>query len=226
MPQQAMGNVNSIQYSGTGMNAFFGQALTAGAGVAAPRHVELHPHDQLRAALGARRDELRAAHLRRPAAERAGQRRQGLERRTQRTGAAAPGDSRGAATEHLAHAARLSEGGSRSRQCHAGRNRRRQRDLLHGSREVQGRRHDRRAEPCDEGRDADSQPGHGRHRRRRHVLRLQGLQRRAVPDEDPRRAGGFPALGSDDHERHAERAARSVGAGRRWRARPLRPCRR
>jgi glyoxylase-like metal-dependent hydrolase (beta-lactamase superfamily II) len=28
--QQAMGNVNSIQYSGTGMNAFFGQALTAG----------------------------------------------------------------------------------------------------------------------------------------------------------------------------------------------------
>ena len=28
--QQAMGSVNSIQYSGTGMNAFFGQALTAG----------------------------------------------------------------------------------------------------------------------------------------------------------------------------------------------------
>ena len=28
--QQAMGTVNSIQYSGTGMNAFFGQALTAG----------------------------------------------------------------------------------------------------------------------------------------------------------------------------------------------------
>jgi hypothetical protein len=28
--QTAMGNVNSIQYSGTGMNAFFGQALTAG----------------------------------------------------------------------------------------------------------------------------------------------------------------------------------------------------
>src|SRR5512145_337248 len=28
--QAAMGNVNSIQYSGTGMNAFFGQALTAG----------------------------------------------------------------------------------------------------------------------------------------------------------------------------------------------------
>ena len=28
--QQALGNVNSIQYSGTGMNAFFGQALTAG----------------------------------------------------------------------------------------------------------------------------------------------------------------------------------------------------
>ena len=28
--QQAMGSVNSIEYSGTGMNAFFGQALTAG----------------------------------------------------------------------------------------------------------------------------------------------------------------------------------------------------
>ena len=28
--QTAIGNVNSIQYSGTGMNAFFGQALTAG----------------------------------------------------------------------------------------------------------------------------------------------------------------------------------------------------
>jgi glyoxylase-like metal-dependent hydrolase (beta-lactamase superfamily II) len=28
--QTALGNVNSIQYSGTGMNAFFGQALTAG----------------------------------------------------------------------------------------------------------------------------------------------------------------------------------------------------
>lgn len=28
--QQAMGTVNSVQYSGTGMNAFFGQALTAG----------------------------------------------------------------------------------------------------------------------------------------------------------------------------------------------------
>jgi glyoxylase-like metal-dependent hydrolase (beta-lactamase superfamily II) len=28
--QQAMGSVNTIQYSGTGMNAFFGQALTAG----------------------------------------------------------------------------------------------------------------------------------------------------------------------------------------------------
>jgi glyoxylase-like metal-dependent hydrolase (beta-lactamase superfamily II) len=28
--QEAMGSVNSIQYSGTGMNAFFGQALTAG----------------------------------------------------------------------------------------------------------------------------------------------------------------------------------------------------
>src|SRR6185436_11267623 len=28
--QTAMGNVNSIQYSGTGMNAFVGQALTAG----------------------------------------------------------------------------------------------------------------------------------------------------------------------------------------------------
>jgi glyoxylase-like metal-dependent hydrolase (beta-lactamase superfamily II) len=28
--QEAMGTVNSIQYSGTGMNAFFGQALTAG----------------------------------------------------------------------------------------------------------------------------------------------------------------------------------------------------
>src|SRR5574339_495240 len=28
--QSAMGNVTSIQYSGTGMNAFFGQALTAG----------------------------------------------------------------------------------------------------------------------------------------------------------------------------------------------------
>ena len=28
--QQAMGSVNSIQYSGTGMNAFVGQALTAG----------------------------------------------------------------------------------------------------------------------------------------------------------------------------------------------------
>ena len=28
--EQAMGSVNSIQYSGTGMNAFFGQALTAG----------------------------------------------------------------------------------------------------------------------------------------------------------------------------------------------------
>jgi glyoxylase-like metal-dependent hydrolase (beta-lactamase superfamily II) len=28
--QRAMGSVNSIQYSGTGMNAFFGQALTAG----------------------------------------------------------------------------------------------------------------------------------------------------------------------------------------------------
>ena len=28
--QKAMGNPNSIQYSATGMNAFFGQALTAG----------------------------------------------------------------------------------------------------------------------------------------------------------------------------------------------------
>ena len=28
--QEAMGNPTSIQYSGTGMNAFFGQALTAG----------------------------------------------------------------------------------------------------------------------------------------------------------------------------------------------------
>src|SRR6202162_3504557 len=28
--QKAMGNPKSIQYSGTGMNAFFGQALTAG----------------------------------------------------------------------------------------------------------------------------------------------------------------------------------------------------
>ena len=28
--ESAMGNVTSIQYSGTGMNAFFGQALTAG----------------------------------------------------------------------------------------------------------------------------------------------------------------------------------------------------
>jgi hypothetical protein len=28
--QSAMGNPKSIQYSGTGMNAFFGQALTAG----------------------------------------------------------------------------------------------------------------------------------------------------------------------------------------------------
>ena len=28
--QKAMGNPTSIQYSGTGMNAFFGQALTAG----------------------------------------------------------------------------------------------------------------------------------------------------------------------------------------------------
>ena len=28
--QKAMGTVKSIQYSGTGMNAFFGQALTQG----------------------------------------------------------------------------------------------------------------------------------------------------------------------------------------------------
>ena len=38
--------------------------------------------------------------------------------------------------------------------------------------------------------------------------------------------GGFPAVGSDHHERHAECPARSPGAGRGGQRRPARRCRR
>ena len=156
--QKALGAASTIQYSGTGMSAFVGQALLAGEPWPVRElsgFTETVNYDQKSAK---RRAQLRPADIRRTAAEHRGQRRQGMERRSERARTAA-GHRRGATTAHRADPARIREGGSRGHRRHAVGNRHRARHLVHRHGQVQARRHARRAEHGDE--DRDQAPRHG-----------------------------------------------------------------
>ena len=132
--------------------------------------------------------------------------------------AAAAGGRRRARHGDLDDAARVPESGrGQQRDVHA--ERRRLGSDVHGGQE-QVRRHDQRAERGDARPDLDRQSRPRRHRGAVHVLRLQGLRRRAVPGSHPSRAGR--ASGAGPHGLRREDQQRRPTSRYRPRPTPLR----
>ena len=176
-------------------------------GVAATGTVKLYPCGELRAAIGKRRAEFRAANVWRSATERTGQWRQGLGRGTKRT-CPSTCRGRGATASDLADAAWFHQGRDGLWQRHADPDGRLEPHFVHGARQIQGRRNPRRPEPRHEGGNQGSQSGSRRYGPDRDVLRLQRLRWRAVSNEDRGGTGWIPGVGFDRRERHPQCAAR------------------